>query len=344
MADASISTFNEPIVSGTYSWGGYATPPGERGRYPFGIGTTFEAPGAAGDQYVLNKFTVKARQEDPGPAKPTLTITGIADPRGGNEAIELWRSKTFISLPSDQDQLQVFDNQSAPPLQAGKSYLYFIYNGDSDDPFTQTSFETSMVAEPPGVRGTSYYPTGGDEVGADAFYVEFVRTFPFKADFQSINLATVRGATAGDNRLTGTSDDEFIDGLAGNDKIHGGKGDDALQGELGNDDISGGKGQDKLYGSNGKDRLDGGKGDDWLIGGTGKDVFKLSEGSDSITDYISEERDVVLIDERRFVNVEVNQIGDDAILTAQSTAGLEVRLTILNTAVDDVLLRTIPEL
>ena len=96
-------------------------------------------------------------------------------------------------------------------------------------------------------------------------------------------------ATAGDDSLTGSSQDDTMSGGKGNDSLlgnngndilDGGKGNDKLYGGNGNDSLDGGEGNDKLYGGNGNDILDGGEGNDKLYGGNGNDILDGGEGND----------------------------------------------------------------
>ncbi|MEH3046975.1 M10 family metallopeptidase C-terminal domain-containing protein [Sphingomonas adhaesiva] len=86
--------------------------------------------------------------------------------------------------------------------------------------------------------------------------------------------------------LTGTGEQDVLDGGWGNDVLNGLGGNDRLIGGLGNDTLNGGDGDDVLIGGWGKDTL---------TGGAGKDVFhfesKLDSGTttgtrDVITDFV----------------------------------------------------------
>jgi Ca2+-binding RTX toxin-like protein len=81
--------------------------------------------------------------------------------------------------------------------------------------------------------------------------------------------------TEGDNRRTGTNQNESLDGLGGNDTLLGFGGKDTLLGGMGDDTLDGGAENDTL---------DGGTGDDLLRGGAGADVFVFTGnfGADTI--------------------------------------------------------------
>lgn len=130
--------------------------------------------------------------------------------------------------------------------------------------------------------------------------------------------------SAGNNRITGSSQSDLIDGGAGVDTAHyagetahitvrlagtqpsllkiaggnadtlvsienvtAGAGDDRLTGDARSNRLSGGAGDDTLSGRGGRDVLAGGDGDDRLTGGAGADafVFSAGHGRDTITDF-----------------------------------------------------------
>ncbi|WP_274454362.1 DUF5801 repeats-in-toxin domain-containing protein [Aeromonas bestiarum] len=111
--------------------------------------------------------------------------------------------------------------------------------------------------------------------------------------------SVLAGATAGNDILTGSNQDDFILGLGGddilnggggNDRIEGGDGNDTLDGGSSNDILLGGKGDDILIGGDGNDQLIGGLGSDTMMGGAGGDTFKWMVGDadnniDNITDF-----------------------------------------------------------
>ncbi|WDE02581.1 calcium-binding protein [Thalassomonas actiniarum] len=91
--------------------------------------------------------------------------------------------------------------------------------------------------------------------------------------------------------LTGSEEDDILNGsvyadeiygLGGNDVIEAGEGDDELYGEAGNDTLNGGADEDELYGGTGNDILNGGVGDDELYGGDGDDALNGGAGDDEL--------------------------------------------------------------
>jgi len=87
---------------------------------------------------------------------------------------------------------------------------------------------------------------------------------------------------AGNDRLTGNSAFNFIDGEADNDTLSGGAGNDSLLGGSGNDKLDGGVGNDGLLGGAGNDNLIGGAGNDELVGEFGNDTITGGAGNDII--------------------------------------------------------------
>ncbi|MGW5694709.1 calcium-binding protein [Streptomyces asiaticus] len=77
------------------------------------------------------------------------------------------------------------------------------------------------------------------------------------------------GAYGGDGDDTITNCAQECHGDAGNDTITGGSEDNILRGGKGDDTLRGGKGDDSLYGNSGDDVLWGGEGNDTLSGGAG---------------------------------------------------------------------------
>lgn len=111
------------------------------------------------------------------------------------------------------------------------------------------------------------------------------------------DIALLKKALSGADRITGSAQADFAYGWSGNDTLSGKDGNDTLAGDGGADRISGGRGNDRLIGGAGNDRLagdagndrlDGGLGSDTLTGGAGRDSFVFVEGQlagDSVADF-----------------------------------------------------------
>ncbi|CUH77119.1 calcium-binding protein [Tropicibacter naphthalenivorans] len=78
---------------------------------------------------------------------------------------------------------------------------------------------------------------------------------------------------AGADTVFGLGGADTVFGEAGNDKIQGGAGNDFLSGSFGRDVILGGEDDDFIHGGDDGDQLRGGDGQDVLIGGDGRDVL-----------------------------------------------------------------------
>ncbi|HEY9619963.1 MAG TPA: glycerophosphodiester phosphodiesterase family protein [Crinalium sp.] len=138
---------------------------------------------------------------------------------------------------------------------------------------------------------------------------------------------------SGDDTLDGESGNDKLYGEAGNDKLKGGTGDDQLYGGAGNDSLYGGSGNDLLKGGDGIDILKGEKGDDQLYvradgndtltGGSGKDQFwivdaKVPTAGSTVTDYKAGEDILGLGAGLAFVDLAINQLGNDTLISLKN--------------------------
>ena len=86
-----------------------------------------------------------------------------------------------------------------------------------------------------------------------------------------------------DNTILAFDGDDELSGASGDDTLNGGSDDDTLGGDSGDDSLLGGSGNDKLYGGKNNDILNGGSGDDILKGNSGNDILVGSTGKDTLT-------------------------------------------------------------
>lgn len=91
-----------------------------------------------------------------------------------------------------------------------------------------------------------------------------------------LNQRNILTGTDENDRIQGGNDIDFINGGAGNDFLLGGGGTDFLNGGDGHDILFGGSGDDWLFGGNGNDRLYGSDGADVMQGGHGNDTIFLT--------------------------------------------------------------------
>lgn len=99
----------------------------------------------------------------------------------------------------------------------------------------------------------------------------------------SDDIALLKTALSGADRITGSAFADYAYGWSGNDSLFGNGGNDTLSGDAGNDKLYGGSGADVLKGGTGADTLTGGAGADQLYGGsdTLRDVFVFSSRTES---------------------------------------------------------------
>jgi len=138
---------------------------------------------------------------------------------------------------------------------------------------------TAVMTDYATTTGGLFLTTAADGTGTGGAITEIIATCgePSCAG----QPATIVG-TSGDDIISGTKNDDVIDGLGGNDVIKGGQGDDCLIGGDGNDQLKGGKGADEHFGGAGNDSIRGGHGNDELNGGAGDDVLKGGHGDDAM--------------------------------------------------------------
>jgi Ca2+-binding RTX toxin-like protein len=89
----------------------------------------------------------------------------------------------------------------------------------------------------------------------------------------------------GNDRITGTAEEDVLAGGAGNDVIRGEQGNDRIYGETGNDRLFGGSQDDLLYGGAGVEQLTGGAGTDWFVFGGPADSGVGAGRRDVIMDF-----------------------------------------------------------
>ena len=130
-----------------------------------------------------------------------------------------------------------------------------------------------------GARGGEANLTGGDISSLDAAIYASDNTLDFDTVRDSIFPSSIDGVeTDGDasaNTISGTSNDDILDGKEGNDTV------------------TGGDGKDTLYGDDGDDTLTGGLDDDLIFGGDGDDtfVYNLGDGFDVYRESLESETD-----------------------------------------------------
>ena len=125
-------------------------------------------------------------------------------------------------------------------------------------------------------------------IGSDVPLYANVHTSLFRGG--EIRAQWVASADDSNNKVSGTSRGDILDGLGGNDIVNGFGGDDELSGGSGKDHLNGGEGEDTLNGGEDKDHLDGGEGNDILNGGEDKDHLDGGEGEDILNGGAGDDR------------------------------------------------------
>ncbi|WP_234782380.1 calcium-binding protein, partial [Sinorhizobium americanum] len=150
------------------------------------------------------------------------------------------------------------------------------------DQFRGTGFKYNSDGKPIGGTVTSYTMLYGmtEMVVISGISIQ-ARTIADAAETVSLSddIAIIREALAGNDRLKGGLHANYLRGYAGNDVVSGGVYEDDLFGDDGDDKISGGDRSDNLYGGNGNDTLNGGSGAaDIISGGAGSDTASYVGG------------------------------------------------------------------
>ncbi|NKB17041.1 MAG: calcium-binding protein [Pseudanabaena sp. CRU_2_10] len=126
---------------------------------------------------------------------------------------------------------------------------------------------------------------------------------------------TVSGV-GGDDNLRGGQGNDVVQGNEGNDTVNGNIGNDIVNGDGGNDVVRGGQNEDTLNGGDGDDTLFGDIGVDILTGGSGADTFVLqtNKGTDTITDFRSDDSFGIVSGEVDPTNLNVIASGNDTLI------------------------------
>ena len=189
-------------------------------------------------------------------------------------------------LPGAPDKIiydiyYVFVDKSPRDLGFKYSYLYDLYtinskpswakdyqNGEADALLNAAQGISPSPSPSPGSQPDKTEPSLPiDQIGIDV-----------------TSMRTIVGTSSND-KIKGTSKNDYIRSFAGNDKIKIKKGINYVLAGDGKDKVNGGNNTDYLFGDSGDDTLNGGKGNDYLDGGTGKNMLLGGSGDDSF--YIS---------------------------------------------------------
>ena len=147
-------------------------------------------------------------------------------------------------------------------------------------------------------------------------------------------------ATAGDDRLVGSTAGESIDGLDGNDALIGLDGDDILTGGIGNDILVGGAGDDLLMGGTGADFFDWNGGDEGTTTTPASDHVQDFTVADDTLDLSDMLDSLGLATQGGVVEsyLSLSQTGGDAVLSVKDSAGGSVvqEIVLDNVSIQDL--------
>lgn len=177
-----------------------------------------------------------------------------------------------------------------------------ITGGSGNDLFVGDSFANVLS----GGSGNDCLKGGGGIDSLDGG--DGIDTADFSDKTTSI-VAALNGATATTVSVNGLNEDSIINienitGGSGNDKLTGDDKSNALIGGLGNDVLKGGKGADSLTGGGGKDRF----------------VFDDLASKDTITDFLSTDKDVLVFDKAVYASLSAGVTSLNLIVNATGVA------------------------
>ncbi|MEP9400206.1 cadherin domain-containing protein [Sphingomonas silueang] len=203
-------------------------------------------------------------------AAPTITSSG-----GGDKgSFSIAENTTAVATVTATD----------PDLKDGDSVRYSIAPGGEGSLFTIDPV-TGVLAFKAGPDFENAQDSNRDNI----YDVTVVATDSHGATDRQLLWVYVKDVVG--ITQTGTISNDTMTGTGEQDMLDGGWGNDVLNGLGGNDRLVGGLGNDTLNGGDGNDTLVGGIGRDTLTGGAGNDVFKFDSALDSST--LSSLRDVI---------------------------------------------------
>jgi Ca2+-binding RTX toxin-like protein len=213
------------------------------------------------------------------------------------------------------------EGDSESGTATGFSYL-IVFQGDEEPGVTATATQTDTFRRENGV-----WKIASRQLDVDPGYTN--------ADVN------------GDDLLTGTPDNDVLNGFQGDDRLFGLTGDDLISGGSENDLIQGDRGGDELFGNFGQDILSGGLGIDTLTGNEGPDIFVVqsqnsSQSSNDVNndarnyDIINdfESGDLLTLDGIKFDQLSISQDGNNTnIFDAHNN---ELLSTLINTPANEI--------
>ena len=174
------------------------------------------------------------------------------------------------------------------------------------------------------------------DLGGGSVRLEGVSTDDLSAD----NFQFIMSGSDDDDTMQGAGNEDYISGYAGDDTLSGGGGNDHIEGGSGDDTLYGGAGMDSIYGGAGEDTLEGGEGDDKLHGGEDADtfVFKAGHGNDRILDFANGEDTIdltAITAITSFEDLTISKSGNNAVIDLTDHGGGKITLQSVDTSVLD---------
>lgn len=207
----------------------------------------------------------------------------ISSKQFGMQSFAFQRGVSFEHHDS-QAQLTTLDSLDISGLRGGYSFTHSLalWNGpstlaDADNAvvYAGDSLVANAAGTPTGGKVTGMLVESGS-LGSYLIGTALGAVDIFEAsqtDSREDDMALLRFALRGNDRVTLSAFDDVVASQNGNDIVNAGAGDDS---------ISGNSGGDTLFGQDGDDLIDGGFGYDQIFGGLGRDVIYGREGSDRI--------------------------------------------------------------
>ncbi|MDA7430444.1 calcium-binding protein [Primorskyibacter aestuariivivens] len=201
--------------------------------------------------------------------------------RGGNDTVTIGSGGANALLTGDGEDT----------ITTGSGFVDLIAGGNDNDTINVgtggainvrggNGNDNVNVSELSGGGMTMYGGSGIDSLGFGAFNSGV--TFSLNTSDWQMPIGTFGMLQHSFENLSGT---RFADDLTGSDEdnvINGLGGFDTIVGLDGDDELNGGNGWDQIFGGNGNDTLNGDAGLDTLIGGAGEDLINGGIGADSL--------------------------------------------------------------
>ena len=174
----------------------------------------------------------------------------------------------------------------------GIEYLLDLRGGEKDDKITTGHGLYNDVVWGNAGNDTASFFGGSDTFNAgsgtrDVLVIDYSAVDTDAAVSSSVNVDNDNGGFRGYFSAGGVAEVSFtgtevfnVTGTRNNDTLNGGDGADTLDGSDGRDTLNGGGGLDKLFGGDAADTLNGGDGNDQLTGGAGGDTMTGGAGAD----------------------------------------------------------------